>query len=423
LENMMSRWMKEPEKRLPVSASCDLVVVGGGIAGVSAVLAAVRCGASVALVEKACALGGLATLGNVVLYLPLCDGMGHQIIRGLGEELLKASINDMPERFPDCWTRGGDKRQRLRQRYMTTFNPASFMLALEELVVQSGADLHYDTRFCDVIKCGDRIDGVIVENKSGRSVIACKAVVDASGDADVCARAGEATYSHLTDTRSAWFLYSSDREHIGLSKLSVYSNEERARLDKLSIPYDKTENIAPEDTTKYSGGNAHDVTRYIVESNVLIRQKLKQLQRASCHGSIYPLLIPTLANFRTTRRLKGVIELKEEDEVRSFSDSIGMTGSWWKSGPVYTIPFRALFGSKVPNLITAGRCISSSGTAWDITRAIPACAVTGQAAGVAASLISSMEVPCFAHLDILVLQEHLRKQKVLLSTIVKDIAV
>jgi len=114
---------------------------------------------------------------------------------------------------------------------------------------------------------------------------------------------------------------------------------------------------------------------------------------------------------RMTRRLKARIELQEKDERSIFSDSIGMTGDWRKAGPVYYLPLRSLVAVRTANLITAGRCISSD-SAWDITRAIPACAVTGQAAGTAAALLCLSDNKDFISTDIKLLQAMLKKQNV-----------
>ena len=84
--------MIESEKKVPVLGKYDVVVVGGGIAGVSAALAAARNGSKVLLAEKMFGLGGLATLGLIVVYLPICDGMGRQVCYGIAEELLYLSI-------------------------------------------------------------------------------------------------------------------------------------------------------------------------------------------------------------------------------------------------------------------------------------------------------------------------------------------
>ena len=92
---MNAEYIQEPERTLPVRyADYDVIVAGGGIAGIAAALAAARAGKRVLLLERMFALGGLATLGLVTIYLPLCDGKGHQLSFGLAEELLKLSIRE-----------------------------------------------------------------------------------------------------------------------------------------------------------------------------------------------------------------------------------------------------------------------------------------------------------------------------------------
>ena len=82
------------ELNTPVTNECDVLVVGGGVAGIAAALAAARHGARVILCERGFLLGGLATAGLVTIYLPLCDGFGRQVSFGLAEELLRLSIRD-----------------------------------------------------------------------------------------------------------------------------------------------------------------------------------------------------------------------------------------------------------------------------------------------------------------------------------------
>ena len=80
-------------KEIPILDSCDVLVCGGGSGGISAALAAARLGKRVILLEKQYILGGLGTAGLVTIYLPLCDGVGHQVSFGLAEELLRLSIS------------------------------------------------------------------------------------------------------------------------------------------------------------------------------------------------------------------------------------------------------------------------------------------------------------------------------------------
>lgn len=394
----MAPYVTEPSRRIPVVGDFDVVVVGAGIAGVAAAVAAVRAGASVALIEKTCSPGGLATLANVVYYLPLCDGRGNQVIGGLGEELLKLSVADGAGEIPPCWRPGGDPAERAETRYRVRFNPASYLLALERLLVEEGVRIFYDTLFCDVEMSGSRIDAVIVENKSGRSALRTKTVVDASGDADVCARVGEETVSLTTNGAAAWFFY----EEGG-----------KMRLCGCHVPFDVEGGPPPNGERGYAGDDARDVTDHVLESRALVREKLRELGEEPGRA-VQPLLIPTIPSFRMTRRLKGEVELETGHAGRSFPDAIGLTGDWKEAGPVYQIPLRALVATRTDNLVTAGRCISSAG-AWDVTRVIPPCAVTGQAAGLACAMATRREGPRIRDLDVGRLQEGLREQDVLLE--------
>lgn len=105
--------------------------------------------------------------------------------------------------------------------------------------------------------------------------------------------------------------------------------------------------------------------------------------------------IAGIPQLRMTRRLAGTCEMTTEKEGESIGTSVGVISNWKKRGPVYEVPFECLYGKKVKNLITAGRCISVSDEMWDISRVIPCCAVTGEAAGTAAVMtddFSTLEV-------------------------------
>jgi len=384
------------KKEILMKKEYEVVVAGGGIAGVAAAVAAARNNSRVCMIEKQCFPGGLATLGNVVVYLPLCDGMGRQVAGGLGEEFLKLSVAGQPDRIPECWRENGDKSLRLKNRYRARFNPASFMLALENLLVETGVDIFYDTKAVDIEKKGSRITAVAIHNKDGFSLIRCAVVVDATGDADICVFAGEETVSLDTNFGAGWFFYMDSGE---------------IKLMPLADGYDPLGKVC-EGKPQFSGCTAEGVNSHLLYSHGLVREKLESMKKET--PGIYPLLLPSIPCFRMTRRLKGEIELNEDDERTRFPDTVGMTGDWRKAGPVYYIPFRALAGVKNKNLVTAGRCISAD-TAWDVTRAIPACAVTGEAAGTAASMLCSEKAESFYALDRKSLQKKLAKQNVILD--------
>ena len=128
----------------------DVVVAGGGVAGVAAAVAAARRGHRTVLVEKQILLGGLATSGLIFIYLPLCDGRGRQVSFGLAEELLHRSLKYSPCDLPPEW--GGPKDGfvgfQAERRYQAIFSPAGFTLALDEILKEAGVELLLDTLVC-----------------------------------------------------------------------------------------------------------------------------------------------------------------------------------------------------------------------------------------------------------------------------------
>jgi len=161
----------------------DLIVAGGGVAGAAAALEAARAGLRVALVEKTIITGGLATAGLINIYLPLCDGRGHQVTFGIAEELLQLSLRYGPGNVPVDWRQGG--KGECHSRYTATFSPAAFALALDEALSKAGVTLWFDTLICAAEVKGNRVTGIEVENKSGRSLFTAPVFIDATGDADV----------------------------------------------------------------------------------------------------------------------------------------------------------------------------------------------------------------------------------------------
>ncbi|MBQ3079211.1 MAG: FAD-dependent oxidoreductase [Clostridia bacterium] len=371
-----------------VEAEYDVCVVGGGVAGVSAALAAAREGAKTCLIEKEYCLGGLATLGLIVIYLPLCDGHGRQVISGISEELLKVSLKYGPGSLPDCWKEGGNIEERKTKRYLTDYHAAPMIIALEELLLEAGVTIMYDTRFCSVHRENGIIHGVIAENKSGRIGIAAKAFVDASGDADICFTAGEKTVSLNTNRRTGWY-FSMGKDGLVRHGLTdpIYTE-------------------IPKDSRLYAGDKHEDVTQHAIDGRKMILKHVQALKNESDPGA-YPALIPFYDGMRMTRRLSGAYTLDEKEVFRDFEDSIGLTGDWRKPGPVFALPWRTIAGVNNANLAAAGRIISVTTDMWDITRVIPPAALTGQAAGTGAAICAKTGV-AMKDLPVKKLQDTLR---------------
>jgi flavin-dependent dehydrogenase len=217
------QFVTEAARQTPVTARFDVAVCGGGIAGVAAAMAAARQGAQVCVIEKESLLGGLATAGLIAIYLPLCDGRGRQVIGGIGEELLKLSVQyyDRFDRsIPDCWCEGGDPAQRSQHRYQTEFDPWLFAIAMEEELLRLGVTLIYDSRVCGVAMNGNRVGALLLENKSGRMAVEAAMVVDATGDADICYLAGERTATVAKNRLAAWH-YTHDGQKLHLRPQAV----------------------------------------------------------------------------------------------------------------------------------------------------------------------------------------------------------
>jgi len=360
-------------ERLKQVCDYDVAVVGGGIAGIAAALAAARQGAKTVLLEKEYALGGLATLGLIVIYLPLCDGAGTKMSAGICEELIKLSVGLSPVQLPEAWTNpNSTEEERTKQRYRVTYNAASFMILAEKLLIDNGVQILYDARMTEAVTENGKVKSVIVPTKLGSLEVRAKAFVDCTGDSDVCFFAGEDTFDNPENRRTGWYFSAGDK-----------GNQLIGQTDPLNV-FDPNQK-PPEGSRYYSGTDIYDISQHMIDMRRFIVAKNEK--RNETDPSEYPLIIPAFHGLRMTRRLTGTIEFSEEHhESVWFSDAIGMIGNWKKANKRYSIPYRTIKGIVNDNLYVAGRNTCADRTGWDLTRVIPSCAVTGEAAGVAAAL-------------------------------------
>ena len=385
-----------------ITASCDVLVCGGGFAGISAALAAARQGKNVILLEKQYMLGGLGTAGLVTIYLPLCDGCGKQVSYGIAEELLRLSISMGVEgRYPDNWLDSDDasKRTNKDKRFEVQYNPQLFAILAEQLLNKNGVDILYGSYAVGVSKTDDKIDAVIIENKSGRQAIAVKSVVDATGDCDIAHFAEAPTETFQQGNILAAWYYSLGQKGYSLNKVGFADIP-----DELKTEANKVQLLVPK---RFSGIDGAELSEMMQLSHSATLSSI--IEKREADGTLIPTAIATIPQIRMTRRIVGEYTLDDTDAHKFFADSIGMVSNWRKRGPVYEVPFSTLFSGKVKNLITAGRCTSVTDSMWDIMRVIPCCAVTGQAAGTAAAISDD-----FSKLNINELQSILKSNGVVL---------
>ena len=382
------RWNAPTE--IPVAGSFDVVVAGGGIAGAAAALAAARCGATVCILEREYMSGGLSTLGLVWCYLPLCDGKGHQVSGGISEELLRLSIENGTGSIPECWERNDDIDRRKNIRFQTEFNPATLAINLDKALTASGVTIRYGSIVCDVIRNGASIEALVAKEKEGFRAIQGKCFLDATGDADICAFAKEETIER-SDNRLAYWQYFTDGRALDRQESQV------PLFGKL-----------PDGEKVFSGIRTDDIVDFCMEG----RKRIASIDIAA--GNRVPILIPSIPQFRMSRRLVGRSTLFPSDEGKWCDDAIGIIADWRFKGKVYAVPYGILLPMHTDNLWVAGRCVSADESAGDTVRSIPACAVFGQAAGTAAALAAKMQIASY-RLPITILQENLRSNSVILD--------
>ena len=372
---------------------------------VAAAVAAARGGKSVLLLEKAISLGGLATIGLINLFVPMCNGRGVQIIKGMAEEFLRLSIKDGYDTIPDEW-KNGEPGEGAKTRYLTKYSPAIFSLELTELLGKEGVDILYDTVVSEPVMDGGHCRGLIVENKSGREYYEGKIIVDTTGDADVLYRAG-------VPTRQGGNYYTmiSHATNLDLMKKAVESGDIAEAYSGL---FGGRANLYggghPEGMPRFEGTNVNSVTDFIIKNHLDTLANVRKDDRKR-HDIV---MLPGMAQFRTTRCLVGDKEFDMNDAYRHCDDSIGAICDFDRKDYLFEVPFGVLVRTGYDNLITAGRTASAKPDySWDILRVIPPAIITGQAAGIAAALSLDSGVTIYG-VDIRALQRELEAQNVML---------
>lgn len=390
----------------PIAHTCDVLVCGGGFGGIAAALSAARSHKKVILLEKTYTLGGLGTAGLVTIYLPLCDGMGKQVSFGIAEELFRLSISmgmepqiGMP--YPDIWLdeEKVPKRNEKSMRFETQYNPHLFAILVEQLLRKEGVEIIYGASAVAVKVKKDKISSVLIEGKSGRQAIQAVSVVDATGDCDIAkfAKAQTETFRQGNVLASWYYFIDEKGYHLNMLGFADIPDDQKTDADREKDRGRK----------RYAGLKTEELSRMMQDSHGSILQDV--ISRREKGQDVWPVTTASIPQVRMTRKIVGEYTLDVAEEHTYMKDSIGMVSDWRKRGPVYEVPFGTLYGKDVRNLITAGRCVSVTESMWDIMRVIPCCAVTGEAAGLAAAMTDDFSV-----LDVSKLQEELVRRGVVL---------
>ena len=382
----------------------DIAVCGGGFGGISAALAAAREGKRVVLFEKEYMLGGLGTAGLVTIYLPLCDGFGHQVSFGIAEELFRLSVTyGAEDRYPENWLDNVGTRTEKDKRYEVQYNAQLFAILAEKLLIENGVDILYGSYVVDVAVDDDRIKTLYVQNKSGKIAYEIHSVVDATGDCDIAEFAKVPTETFKQGNVLAAWYYLADQNGHQLQMVGASDVPDAERTGNEEKPLT---------SRRFSGLDGKELSEQVCLSHKTTLEHW--LKKREINPSTVISTIATIPQIRMTRKIVGEYELAHTEEHTYFEDSIGMVSNWKERGPVYEVPFRTLYNSGIKNLICAGRCTSVNETLWDVMRVIPCCAVTGQAAGCAAAMTDD-----FSAIDIKELQNKLVNEGVVLHE--KDI--
>ena len=443
---------------LPLWAEVDVLVVGGGPSGFAAAIAAGQNGARTILVERHSFLGGMATSALVMPWNVWAKPVTIKDIGGVYKSLIERL-----EKYNGTY-RFSDKT------VLRSFDPSMVKIIMDAMCMDVNVKLLFSTLAVDVEMTGDRLDGIVLQNKSGRGIIKARHIVDATGDGDVAVLAGasykmsekngarqpgtliftmagvdiKALIEYLQtrkDEIGGWppdeSMGFGDGDHICLSGLSGCMRQ--AKEENKDLPVDQiilcsTPNGNPV-TINMTRVFDIDVTDPMALSAAEVEARRQVLKGSEIlkkfvpgFGKAYLAEIAVQMGIRESRRVVGDYTLTSEDITSGRShlstiaklfnvghldftqkDSDGKKKTLFNylNQPI-EIPYECILPTDLSNLLVAGRCISTSAGAFGYIRTQTACFATGQAAGTAAAL-SVLHRHDLRRLPVDMLQDRLQK--------------
>lgn len=415
----------------------EVLVAGGGPAGVCAAIASARNGAETLLVEQYGFLFGMATAALVPHLNGVANPRGELVVKGIVDELVRRLEK-----------RGGGMGY-LEYPYWgidVPYDHEILKTVALEMLQEEGVELLFHTFASDALVQGERVKGIVIQNKSGRRIVLAGRVIDCTGDADIAARAGvpfekgRREDGLMMGTSFQFFLNDVDLDRVaefvkkqppspirfvtgikpGQTKESyvriVGDIPERAK-EEMDLPrdFDRFYVESIRDGMAIIGHphvvgidptNTRDLTRAQIEGRRRVHLLAEALRRyVPGFERSYVAHIPPSIGVRESRRILGKYVLTEYDVMsgRDFEDSVargaypidlhGLTDEMtfferfeFIDAPYYHIPYRCMIPVNRENLLVAGRSISADRAAFGSLRIMPVCMALGQAAGTAAAL-------------------------------------